>query len=114
METNKKKEYMLRKQVSLLKYKEQIFKIALELHKYNSQSLFLSSLSHNLATANQKPQTSSWRLASDYNLRPIDVHAAFMSHQTFSIPTTTTKKNTNQNHPEPRWTKIINIFGIIT
>lgn len=40
--------------VSLLKYKEQIFQIALELHKYISQGLFLSNLSHNPAAANQE------------------------------------------------------------
>lgn len=42
------------RQVSLLKYKEQIFQIALELHKYISQGLFLSNLSHNPAAANQE------------------------------------------------------------
>lgn len=42
------------RQFSLLKYKEQIFQIALQLHKYNSQGSFLSSPYDSSATANQK------------------------------------------------------------
>lgn len=110
---------MLRKRVSSLKYKEQILNIALELHKYNSQSLFLSSVSHKPARANQRPESGRWRLASDRlsasDQRSCSVRVTLPPGcQTICYFSEAKQWTSTKNHLQQRWTKIIDTFGIIT
>lgn len=84
------------RQVSLLKYKEQIFQIALELHKYNSHRLFLSSRQ---PTASLEPQPAPGFLP----VTTICVRSTFMQcscHvRRFPFPQLQLKRTSCQNKP---------------